>query len=138
MAGPAQDLDLDTLRQTWPTVVETVRTNNPLLAAVIAEAHPAALTGAELMIGFPSEAAFLCRKAQETGNRQLVSEAVRSVTGHGLRLAYELREDLPTPSRPVTSEEEWVARFLAEFDAEELPDEQGEDSDGSSSESQGT
>jgi hypothetical protein len=130
------DADLASLKQSWSAVMETVRTSNPLLAAVIAEAQPAALARGELTIAFPSEAAFLCRKAQEAGNRQLVSDAVRTVTGHGLRLSYELREDLVAPSGPHLSEEEWVDRFMAEFDAEELEGERGERSGPSSSESE--
>jgi hypothetical protein len=39
-------------------------------------------------------------------------------------LAYELREELDAVTRDgegAQSEEEWVARVMAEFDAEELP-----------------
>ena len=56
-----------------------------------------------------------------------VNEALRAVTGNAPALAYELREleeqvaggDGPTVV-PGLTEEEWVARFVTEFDAEEI------------------
>jgi hypothetical protein len=123
---------LEAIKQSWPAVVETVRTHNAFVAAVVADAQPVAVDARELTIAFPPEAGFLCRKAQETANRQLVADAVQTVTGRGLGLSYELREDLEATSGQAVSEEEWVARFMAEFDAEEL--EGG--SDHSSSESE--
>jgi hypothetical protein len=54
-----------------------------------------------------------------------VGEALRAVTGVRWRLSYELREapGEGAPGMPqATSEEEWVKRFIDEFDAEELAD----------------
>jgi DNA polymerase-3 subunit gamma/tau len=54
-----------------------------------------------------------------------VSEALREISGRRWRLSYELREleahALAGP--PPPSEEEWVRRFMEEFDAEEIPGE---------------
>jgi hypothetical protein len=62
-------------------------------------------------------------------HRAAAGEAVRSLTGRSLRLAYELR-DLPSgdepPEPPPLTPDELVERLVAEFDAEEIdPDEEG-------------
>jgi DNA polymerase-3 subunit gamma/tau len=112
--------DLDELVESWPAVVETVRADKPLLSAVIAKARPVAVDRRELRLAFRPEADFLRRKAQDQANRHAVAEALRTVTGHSFGLAYELREDMEPAAEPATSEDELIARFLAEFDAEEL------------------
>ncbi|MEA2354232.1 MAG: polymerase subunit gamma/tau, partial [Solirubrobacteraceae bacterium] len=101
-------------------VLEAVRVGNKMLGAVIADAVPVELTDRRLVLAFPEDSAFLRRKADDQPNRQAVADAVRAVTGRTLRLAYDLRElsDQEAPA-PLT-EEEWVARLKAEFDAEEL------------------
>ena len=53
-----------------------------------------------------------------------VGEALRALTGRRWRLSYELREELDAGSeggRRELHEEDWMARFMDEFDAEELP-----------------
>jgi DNA polymerase-3 subunit gamma/tau len=124
--APAEDApDLDVLTGLWPGVLETIGAENSLLAAVLADARPVGLAGTELRIGFPPSAAFLCRKAEDQANRDAVMRALRALTGHALNVAYTLREDDPAEveaGSPPPSEEEWIARFKAEFDAEELVD----------------
>ena len=117
---PAPALDLSALAGLWPALIETVRAEKPLLAAVMAEAQPLEVGEGKLTIGFPAEAAFLCRKAQDKANRELVTAALRTVTGRSLRPTYELRDDIAAPAEPPPSEEEWIARFMDEFDAEEV------------------
>jgi DNA polymerase-3 subunit gamma/tau len=119
--------DLEWLCSLWPAVVELVTVENGLLGACIVEARPVAVDGEELTLAFASTAQFKKKKAEDPANRRSVIEALRSLTDKGWRVSYELREDLAAEERPqVTegSEEEWVARFMREFDAEELPDEQ--------------
>ena len=121
---PSPVLDLDSFRsETWPAVVATVRERNALLGALLDEANPIELTGGELRLAFAESAAFLKRKAEDVANRRTLGEAVQAVAGHSLKFAYELRADVE-PRDPATkglSEEELVERFMAEFDAEELP-----------------
>jgi DNA polymerase III subunit gamma/tau len=115
-------LDLDAVLAIWPAVIESVQAERPLLAAVITEARPTALEGSELLLAFSPSDAFLKRKAEDQDNRMAVAEALRVVTGHALRLAYETREaDTVAMPAPAPTEEEWVARFVSEFDAEEIP-----------------
>ncbi len=127
--APAQSAEattLDSLIELWPAVVEVVRGENALLGALIAEARPVELSGGELTLAFGSP--FLKKKAEDPANRVIVAEALRAITAGRWRLAYELREDLPE-RRPGAheeqSEEGWLARFMEEFDAEELPGEWG-------------
>jgi DNA polymerase-3 subunit gamma/tau len=126
--APGMPLDLDGLRAVWPAVLEAVKGNNAMCAALLAEAQPIAVAGEQVTVGFPPTADFLRRKAEDETYKACVAEAVRTVTGSRVRMAYVLREpeaelaaDAAAPAAPT--EEEWVARFVAEFDAEEiLPD----------------
>ncbi len=124
-ASPSTDpIDVAELRSMWPAVLDLVRGENALLAAVIADAQPVELAGEELTVAFAPSAAFLKKKAEDAANRTAVAEALRQVTGRRLRPSYELRELLEEEGGAVVtlSEEELVARFMSEFDAEELPD----------------
>jgi hypothetical protein len=106
-------------------VVELVRNENAMLAALLADARPVAVTERDLTVAFPAGAAFLKRKAEQDDYRRVAAEALRAVTGHRLALKYELREDdqpAETPGGETLSGEELVRRFLEEFDAEELLD----------------
>jgi DNA polymerase III subunit gamma/tau len=123
LAPAIEARDLDSVCAIWPAVVELVRGENALLGAVICEAQPVAVDGEDLTLAFASTAQFLKKKAEDRDYRAAVSEALRAVAGGRWRLSYELREELAAadPSEsPERSEEEWVARFMREFDAEEL------------------
>jgi DNA polymerase-3 subunit gamma/tau len=118
--------DLESVCAVWPAVVELVRAENGLLGAVICEAQPVAVDGDDLTLAFASTAQFLKKKAEDPNYRAVVGEALRAVAGGRWRLSYELRDELAAvdrPDAPERSEEEWVARFMREFDAEELTDE---------------
>jgi DNA polymerase III subunit gamma/tau len=114
--------DLDSLLAVWPAVIDVVRADNALIGALIADARPVAVDGEDLTVAFASSAAFLKKKAEHPDNRAIVSEALRQVTGGRWRLSYELLEaeaELASGGQ-VPTEEEWVRRFMEEFDAEEL------------------
>jgi DNA polymerase-3 subunit gamma/tau len=124
--------DLDTVCSLWPAVVELVRREHALLGALIAEARPVAVDGEDLTLAFASTAQFLKKKAEGQANRAAVGEALRAVTGGRWRLSYELREEPAGQKRSASeepSEEEWVRRFMEEFDAEELTGEWDSGSD---------
>jgi DNA polymerase-3 subunit gamma/tau len=120
--GAITATDLESLRALWPAVVDVVRAGNALIGALIADARPAAVDGEDLMVAFASSAAFLKKKAEHPDNRAIVTDALRQVTGGRWRLSYELLEvDAdPSPEQRTPTEEEWVRRFMEEFDAEEL------------------
>jgi len=116
--------DLETVCSLWPAVVDLVRGEHALLGALIEEARPVAVDGEDLTLAFASTAQFLKKKAEDPANRTAVGEALSSLTGERWRLSYELREELAEgmAGEPTErSEEEWVARFMREFDAEEIP-----------------
>jgi hypothetical protein len=118
---------LDDLRAVWPAVIEHLRGTNVLCASLLADARPVGLRDGELTVAFPPGAEFLRRKAESQTYRECVVEALRAVTGQAPTLTYELRDaeegeaDGAAAARaePI-SEEEWVARFVTEFDAEEI------------------
>jgi DNA polymerase III subunit gamma/tau len=114
--------DLDTL---WSAVHESVRAEHELLGAVFNEAVPIALTDEELTLAFPTTATFHKRKAEDPASRATLIEALRRLTGRRYRVAFELSEDLPvrdgSGGKPPT-EDEIMARLVAELDAEELPE----------------
>jgi hypothetical protein len=108
----------------WPAVVDLIRSENARLAAVIEAAHPVELDGEELTIAFGLS--FFKKQAERPDDRMALTEALGSLTGTRWRVSYELREELvarAVEEEPVDSdsEERWLARFMEEFDAEELP-----------------
>ena len=124
----ANGLELQAAIESWPAVVQLVRNDNAMLAALLADARPVAIGTRELTLAFPSGAAFLKRKAEQDDHRRVAAEALRAVTGHRVAIRYELRdgEEEQGSSSSVLSGEELVRRFLEEFDAEEIPEEEGE------------
>ncbi len=123
---PAGEGDVEAFGVLWPAVVELVGAENKLLSAVLAEARPVAVSEGELTVAFASTASFLKKKAEDSVHRAAVTEALRQLTGQRrLRVSYELRERARRPWRGSApgaprTEEEWVARFKEELDAEEL------------------
>ncbi len=114
--------DLDAL---WAAVHESVRAEHELLGAVLSEAVPATLTDEELVLAFPPTAAFHKRKAEDPDNRAMLADTLRRISGRRYRVSFELREDLPSEGGPgggAPTEEEVMARLMAELDAVELPD----------------
>ncbi len=128
--------DLESVCSLWPAVVDLVRGENALLGALIAEAQPVEIDGEDLTVAFASSKPFLRKKASVPLNRAAVTEALRAVTGARWRVAFELRDELGAEQEqgpePARSEEEWVARFMEEFDAEEIPGEWGRAGDAAS------
>jgi hypothetical protein len=76
-----------------------------------------------LVLAFAEAHDFSRRQAEETANRAILAHAVHSVTGSVAKLAYELHdgEAAAAAAPPALSDDELVARVVAEFDAEELP-----------------
>ncbi len=124
--SPGADFDLDRLRSLWPAVVDEVCKENQMVGAFLHEARPSSLTGDRLMVCFAPGAGFSKKKVES--NRHLVQDAVRSLTGAGLNISYELSE---LPAEPeavaasVLSEEELLERLKQEFGAKEVFDDDG-------------
>jgi hypothetical protein len=125
---PPGRLELDAALTAWPAIVAVIREDNAMLASVLVDARPVAITERELLVAFPSGAEFFKRKAEQDDYRRIAADAVRKVTGAQLALRYELREhraEMTEPEAATTlSGEELVKRFLEEFNAEELLDDE--------------
>jgi hypothetical protein len=92
-----EPFDLEAMRSLWPAVLDTVREQNSMLAALLDGANPIALAGDELTVAFSESRAFL-KLRPDDGEEPAAS--------------------------PKLSDEELVKHFLEEFDAEELPEEE--------------
>jgi DNA polymerase-3 subunit gamma/tau len=125
-SGP---LELEAATSSWPAVVDLVRTENPMLAGALDACRPVAVAERELTLAFPAGASFLKRKAEQDDHRRVATDALKSITGQRLALRYELRELEPEAAdagSEVLSGDELVRRFIEEFDAEEILDEDHE------------
>jgi DNA polymerase-3 subunit gamma/tau len=120
--------DLDATLASWPAVVDLVRTDNAMLAGALDAARPVSVDAGSLTLAFPTGASFLKRKAEQDDYRRAAAEALRAVTGQRLALRYELRDvgEGEEPVGTVLSGEELVRRFVEEFDAEEILEEESE------------
>ncbi|MGD0455450.1 MAG: DNA polymerase III subunit gamma/tau [Solirubrobacteraceae bacterium] len=121
--------DIESVYALWPAVVDLVRSEHALLGAVIGEARPVEVDGEELTLAYPFSAEFYKKKAEDPANRAAVGEALGALAGGRWRLRYELRDTPASEDGEPSgghSEDEWVARFIDEFDAEELTDEGAE------------
>jgi hypothetical protein len=99
---------------------------------LLKDARPVRVSDRELELAFPPGAAFLKRKAEQEDHRKAAADALQAVSGRVLALRYELGDEELAGDAEETalSGEELVQRFLAEFDASELleddPDDENE------------
>ncbi|HKG63492.1 MAG TPA: DNA polymerase III subunit gamma/tau [Solirubrobacteraceae bacterium] len=121
------ELTHDALSELWPAVLESLQDEAPLLAAVLQGARPAGVAEGELTLAWPESSGFFKRKAEDPASKETIARVIRAVTGSSLRLAFELRDEAALaagPAAPQLTEEELVNRFVEEFDAEVLPEEE--------------
>jgi DNA polymerase-3 subunit gamma/tau len=116
----ADEPDLDAVRTLWPAVLDAVRADNGLLAACLAEAHPVEVRGREVVVAFAEHDTFNRKMADGREHRATVDDALRGLVGSSLRVVFELRELEESSEAQPPSEDELVARFKTEFDAEEI------------------
>jgi hypothetical protein len=107
-------------------VVDAVRAENAMVAALLADARPSAIAGADLTVSFPEGAEFSRKKAD--ANRELLQTALRGLTGRSLGVTFDLSAPPPGEDEPgpAMSEEELLERLKAEFQAEEVFDDDNE------------
>jgi hypothetical protein len=116
----------------WPAVIDAVCADNQMLGAALADARPVELREHELVVAFAKEDRFNQRQAALPEHRTIVEGALRGLAGRPLKVLFELRDLEPEDGAAVqqpASEDEIVARFVTEFDAEEIvsdPDKEGE------------
>jgi DNA polymerase-3 subunit gamma/tau len=115
---PSAAIDLERIVGLWSGVADAVREQNAMVAALVSQAVPSALDGDHLTVSFPSDAAFLKKKAE--ANRDLVLGALRTLTGRGLAVAFDLSEGALERAPRTLGEEELLERLRTEFAAEEI------------------
>ena len=118
---PVAAIDLERIAGMWSAVADAVRDQNAMVAALVSQAVPSALDGDRLTVSFPSDAAFLKKKAE--ANRDLVLGALRTLTGRGLAVAFDLSEGALERAPRTLGEEELMERLRTEFAAEEIHEE---------------
>ena len=120
VVDPTDEPDLESVRTLWPAVLDAVRVDNGLLAACLAEAHPVEVRGREVVVAFAEHDTFNRKMADGREHRATVDDALRDLAGSALRVVFELRELEQHSAPQPPSEDELVARFKTEFDAEEI------------------
>jgi len=119
-----EPLDLPRLVQVWPAVLDSLASSaSGMVASYFDGSQPSALEGDKLTIGFPPDAAFNRRNAERPECRQLLAEALASVTGDKFRVEYDSLDAGPQAADPeseVMDEEDFIARVKSEFNAEEV------------------
>ena len=120
-------LDLERLTQVWPAVLDAIRAaGSGPTASYFEGSRPTAIQPGKIEIGFPPEASFNRRNAEKPERKALLVEALLSVTGEKLAVAFGDLESQPEspagtpPSAPRVDEEEFVQRVKSEFNAEEV------------------
>jgi DNA polymerase-3 subunit gamma/tau len=119
-----EELDIELVRGLWPAALDAVRAENAMVAALLGDARPTAIAGSKLTVSFPEGAEFSRKKAD--ANRELLHTALRGLTGRSLGVTFDLGAPPPGEGepRPVLSEEELLERLKAEFQAEEVFDDE--------------
>jgi DNA polymerase III subunit gamma/tau len=126
-AQPVGSIELGQIVSLWPAVADAVGEENGMLSAALSAATPTALEADRLTIAFPSDAAFVKKKAEQ--GRELVAGAVRGLTGHAVSLNFELSDAVAPPAGAATLDhEQLIERLRAEFGAEEVFEEPDEES----------
>ncbi len=126
---------LERVIELWPGILEQMRqTGAGMLSAVVGIARPIAVDpdAGTLTIAFPPGSAFNRRKADDKENRELVAAAILAVLGAPLRPAYTMLEADHEPEPQAAGgdaveaggENDLVERFIAEFDAEVVADDE--------------
>ncbi|MEA2194074.1 MAG: polymerase subunit gamma/tau [Solirubrobacteraceae bacterium] len=120
-------LELESLRAVWPAVLEELKTSgNTLCAHRLADTRPIAVDGTRVTVAFAPESEsvdYNMRKADADEDRACVAEAIRTLTGGAKpQIAYVLGDEPAAVAEPpaAPTDSEWVERFVAEFDAEEI------------------
>ena len=94
------------------------------LSMYLTDARPLGIEGERLVLAFSTN--LHMKQADKPANRDQIAAAIRAVTGRALRLACELRgeDELELEEDPGMSDDELVERFVREFDATVLDEEE--------------
>ena len=83
---PTASPDLQDASRLWPAVVEQVKERNAMLAALLADARPVAVSERELTLAFPAGADFLKRKAEQDEHRRATVEVTGDLVVKSIKI----------------------------------------------------
>ena len=115
---PPAALDLPFIADVWPAVLDAVRERNAMLGTCLSDGTPVEASAGSITIAFPPTSTFQRKQAEQ--HMRDVADALRELTGVSARLTFDSRE--VQHAEASLSDEELVARFVTEFDAEEIVD----------------
>jgi DNA polymerase III subunit gamma/tau len=123
-AAERPSVELEQLQEAWQrTILPAVEGRSIPTAAMLREAHPAALADDTLTLEFPASAAFHRQLAEEPKNATLLQDALYEVTGRKLALAFAVGEDggeADELAEPEASEDELYRLMKETFDARDV------------------
>ena len=108
------------VQELWPAVLQNVEESNQMVADVPRQgAAGRASSASDVTLAFTPDCGFQKRKAEDAAARQLRDRrAFKELTGVAPRLIFETREAEELGAEPeVISEDDFIARLRAEFDA---------------------
>jgi DNA polymerase-3 subunit gamma/tau len=116
--APLGELDLAMVQELWPAVLQNVEESNQMVAMSLAKGQLVSVAGKDVTVAFTPDCGFQKKKAEDSVARQLVTTAFKELVGVAPRMLYETREADQLGAEPeVISEDDFVARLRAEFDA---------------------
>ena len=121
--SPPQSFGAPSLEETvalWPEVVSALRTDSPMVAALLERARPSAVTDEVVTIEFPTDADFHRRKADDQRCREAITACFVEITGTRPKLEFVLGEGLPSVAEELLGEDELVARLVSDFGGSEI------------------
>jgi len=85
-------LTLNDVEKAWPQVIEYVKAKRMSTSLFLAEAEPAEVEGAVIILGLPSEFRFHKETLEKDSNKQIVEEAFAQALGKKIRIQYVVME----------------------------------------------
>jgi DNA polymerase-3 subunit gamma/tau len=116
------ELDIEFVRGLWPAALDAVQTENAMVAAALGKGRPTTVEQGKLTVSFPEGNEFACKTADR--HVGLLQGSLRTLLGRSVAVRLELgAEELDeVAERPAMSEDELLERLKAEFQAEEVFD----------------
>jgi hypothetical protein len=120
--------DIDHFRRGWPLVLEAVKKRQIGLHAVLSEGRPESVEGDTLVVKFPAGYRFQADMVSRGENPQVITEALREITGRPLRVVARVAEqerqepEATEEDARILSRDELLRRLTQEFDASVIDD----------------
>jgi DNA polymerase III subunit gamma/tau len=86
----------------WARILNTIRTRRPLIVSWLEQATPFFLERGRLKLAFTEDQQIAVESLSRPNNRRLLEEVTGEIVGDTWKLEFELRADLPVPSKPAT------------------------------------